>query len=78
MGLSPAKHMIYIEEYEKCGAPRLLDQHSLIWTILDRARYESNEMNICPGFCEEKACVSGLLGANAGSDLAQVAHRRPC
>ena len=31
MGLSPAKHMIYIEEYEKCGAPRLLDKHSPIW-----------------------------------------------
>ena len=74
MGLSPAKHMIYIEEYEKCGAPRLLDQAlTNLGPILIARGTDGQRNEYLPRILRgESVWCQGYSEPNAGSDLASL------
>jgi alkylation response protein AidB-like acyl-CoA dehydrogenase len=74
MGLSPAKHLIYIEEYEKCGAPRLLDQSlTNLGPILIARGDEAQRQRYLPSILAgDHVWCQGYSEPGAGSDLAGV------
>jgi alkylation response protein AidB-like acyl-CoA dehydrogenase len=74
MGLSPLKHMIYIEEYEKCGAPRLLDQAlTNLGPILIARGTPAQRAEYLPKILSgENVWVQGYSEPGAGSDLASL------
>lgn len=74
MGLSPAKHMIYIEEYERCGAPRLLDQAlTNLGPILIARGTDAQRAAYLPRILSgENVWCQGYSEPGAGSDLASL------
>jgi len=74
MGLSPAKHLIYYEEMERVGAPRLLD-HGInnVGSILIARGTEAQQKKYLPKVLSgEHIWCQGYSEPNAGSDLASL------
>lgn len=74
MGLSPAKQLIYLEEMENLGAPRLLDQGMINFgPLLIAHGTEAQKAEYLPKIisCEHIWC-QGYSEPNAGSDLASL------
>lgn len=74
MGLNPAKHLIYLEEMENQGAPRLLDQGIInLGPLIIAHGTEEQKASYLPKVisCEHIWC-QGYSEPNAGSDLASL------
>ena len=74
MALSPAKHLIYFEEMERVGAPRLLD-HGInnVGSILIAKGSEEQQRTYLPKVLSgEHIWCQGYSEPNAGSDLASL------
>lgn len=72
MGLSPSKHLIYYEEMERVGAPRLLD-HGInnVGSILIARGTDAQRAAYLPKILSgEHIWCQGYSEPNAGSDLA--------
>lgn len=74
MGLDPIKQLIYIEEYERAGAPRLLDQAlTNLGSILIARGTQSQREHYLPKILSgEHVWCQGYSEPNAGSDLASL------
>jgi alkylation response protein AidB-like acyl-CoA dehydrogenase len=74
MGLDPIKHLIYIEEYERSGAPMLLVQALInLGPILIARGSEEQRREYLPKILSgEHVWCQGYSEPNAGSDLASV------
>jgi alkylation response protein AidB-like acyl-CoA dehydrogenase len=74
MGLKPDKHLIYIEELERLGAPRLLDQAltNLGPILIARGTDEQRAKYLPKILSGENVWCQGYSEPNAGSDLASL------
>jgi len=74
MGLSPAKHLIYVEEMERAGAPRLLDQGlmNLGPVLITCGTPEQRAAYLPKILAGEHVWCQGYSEPNAGSDLASL------
>lgn len=72
MGLSPAKHLIYLEEYERLGCPRLVDQSlTNVGPILIARGNEAQRARYLPRILAgQDVWCQGYSEPGAGSDLA--------
>ncbi|CAM3770858.1 Isovaleryl-CoA dehydrogenase, mitochondrial [Pseudomonas reidholzensis] len=74
MGLSPAKHMIYVEEWGRLGCPRIPDHGiSLTGPLLIHHGSEAQKTEFLPKIISgEHIWCQGYSEPNAGSDLASL------
>jgi alkylation response protein AidB-like acyl-CoA dehydrogenase len=74
MGLSPAKHMIYVEEWGRLGCPRIPDHGiGLVGPLLIEHGTEAQKEYYLPRiFTGEHVWCQGYSEPNAGSDLASL------
>ena len=74
MGLSPAKHMIYVEEWGKLGCPRIPDHGiGLVGPLLIEHGDERQKAHYLPRILSgEDVWCQGYSEPNAGSDLASL------
>jgi len=74
MGLSPAKHLIYIEQMTKAGAPRLQDQGvmSVGPMLIQEGTREQQEEYLPKILSGEHLWCQGYSEPEAGSDLASL------
>lgn len=74
MGLSPAKHMIYVEEWGRLGCPRIPDHGiSLTGPLLIHHGSEVQKTEFLPKIISgEHIWCQGYSEPNAGSDLASL------
>jgi alkylation response protein AidB-like acyl-CoA dehydrogenase len=74
MGLSPAKHMIYVEEWGRLGCPRIPDHGiGLVGPLLIQYGTEVQKAHYLPRILSgEHVWCQGYSEPNAGSDLASL------
>ena len=74
MGLSPAKHMIYVEEWGRLGCPRIPDHGiGLVGPLLIQYGSEAQKAHYLPRILSgEHVWCQGYSEPNAGSDLASL------
>lgn len=74
MGLTPAKHMIYVEEWGRLGCPRIPDHGiSLTGPLLIHHGSEAQKAEFLPKIISgEHIWCQGYSEPNAGSDLASL------
>jgi alkylation response protein AidB-like acyl-CoA dehydrogenase len=74
MGLSPAKHMIYVEEWGRLGCPRIPDHGiGLVGPLLIQHGTEEQKAFYLPRILSgEHVWCQGYSEPNAGSDLASL------
>ncbi|SFT55653.1 acyl-CoA dehydrogenase family protein [Mesorhizobium sp. YR577] len=74
MGLSPAKHMIYVEEWGRLGCPRIPDHGiGLVGPLLIQYGTEEQKAVYLPRILSgEHVWCQGYSEPNAGSDLASL------
>lgn len=74
MGLSPAKFLIYVEELERSGAPRVMDQGLMnLGPVLIARGSEAQRRKFLPRILSgEHLWCQGYSEPNAGSDLASL------
>jgi hypothetical protein len=74
MGLSPAKHMIYVEEWGRLGCPRIPDHGiGLVGPLLIQYGTEEQKSAYLPRILSgEHVWCQGYSEPNAGSDLASL------
>lgn len=74
MGLSPAKHMIYVEEWGRLGCPRIPDHGiGLVGPLLIEHGTEAQKEYYLPRIISgEHVWCQGYSEPNAGSDLASL------
>lgn len=74
MGLSPAKHMIYVEEWGRLGCPRIPDHGiGLVGPLLIQYGAEKQKAHYLPRILTgEHVWCQGYSEPNAGSDLASL------
>lgn len=74
MGLNPAKHMIYVEEWGRLGCPRIPDHGiGLIGPLLIEHGTEEQKAHYLPRIISgEDVWCQGYSEPNAGSDLASL------
>jgi len=74
MGLSPAKHMIYVEEWGRLGCPRIPDHGiGLVGPLLIQHGTEVQKAHYLPRILSgEDVWCQGYSEPNAGSDLASL------
>lgn len=74
MGLTPAKHMIYVEEWAKAGCPRIPDHGiSLVGPLLLNYGTEAQKQYYLPRILSgEDIWCQGYSEPNSGSDLASL------
>ena len=74
MGLSPAKHMIYVEEWGRLGCPRIPDHGiGLVGPLLIQYGTEQQKAHYLPRIISgEHVWCQGYSEPNAGSDLASL------
>lgn len=74
MGLSPAKHMIYVEEWGRLGCPRIPDHGiGLVGPLLIQYGTEEQKAHYLPRIISgEDVWCQGYSEPNAGSDLASL------
>lgn len=74
MGLSPSKYLIYVEELERCGTPRVMDQGimNLGPVLIARGTQAQREKYLPKILSAEHLWCQGYSEPNAGSDLASV------
>jgi alkylation response protein AidB-like acyl-CoA dehydrogenase len=74
MGLSPAKHMIYVEEWGRLGCPRIPDHGiGLVGPLLIQYGTEAQKAHYLPRILSgEHVWCQGYSEPNAGSDLASL------
>ncbi len=74
MGLSPAKHMIYVEEWGRLGCPRIPDHGiGLVGPLLIQYGTEAQKTHYLPRILSgEHVWCQGYSEPNAGSDLASL------
>ncbi len=74
MGLSPAKHMIYVEEWGRLGCPRIPDHGiGLIGPLLIEHGTEDQKAHYLPRILSgDDVWCQGYSEPNAGSDLASL------
>ena len=74
MGLSPAKHMIYVEEWGRLGCPRIPDHGiGLVGPLLIQYGTEEQKAFYLPRILSgEHVWCQGYSEPNAGSDLASL------
>jgi alkylation response protein AidB-like acyl-CoA dehydrogenase len=74
MGLSPAKHMIYVEEWGRLGCPRIPDHGiGLVGPLLIQYGTEEQKAHYLPRILSgEDVWCQGYSEPNAGSDLASL------
>ncbi|RJG41233.1 acyl-CoA dehydrogenase family protein [Mesorhizobium sp. DCY119] len=74
MGLSPAKHMIYVEEWGRLGCPRIPDHGiGLVGPLLIQYGTEEQKSVYLPRILSgEHVWCQGYSEPNAGSDLASL------
>lgn len=74
MGLNPAKHMIYVEEWGRLGCPRIPDHGiGLIGPLLIEHGSEEQKAHYLPKILSgEHVWCQGYSEPNAGSDLASL------
>ena len=74
MGLSPAKHMIYVEEWGKLGCPRIPDHGiGLVGPLLIEHGNEEQKAHYLPRILSgADVWCQGYSEPNAGSDLASL------
>jgi len=72
MGLSPSKYLIYVEELELCGTPRVMDQGvmNLGPVLIARGTQAQREKYLPKIFSAEHLWCQGYSEPGAGSDLA--------
>lgn len=75
MALSPVKQLIYLEEYARSGAPRLLDQamNNLGPILIERGNDAQRRAYLPKILTGEHVWCQGYSEPNAGSDLANIA-----
>ncbi|MEI5676815.1 MULTISPECIES: acyl-CoA dehydrogenase family protein [unclassified Mesorhizobium] len=74
MGLSPAKHMIYVEEWGRLGCPRIPDHGiGLVGPLLIQYGTQEQKAHYLPRILSgEHVWCQGYSEPNAGSDLASL------
>ncbi|OYU47539.1 MAG: acyl-CoA dehydrogenase [Rhizobiales bacterium PAR1] len=74
MGLSPAKHIIYVEEWGRLGCPRIPDHGTgLVGPLLIRYGTEEQKAHYLPRILTgDHVWCQGYSEPNAGSDLASL------
>jgi alkylation response protein AidB-like acyl-CoA dehydrogenase len=74
MGLSPSKVLIYLEELERCGTPRVMDQGlmNLGPVLIARGTDEQRQRFLPKILSGEHLWCQGYSEPNAGSDLASL------
>lgn len=74
MGLSPAKHMIYVEEWGRLGCPRIPDHGiGLVGPLLIEHGTDEQKAHFLPRIISgEHVWCQGYSEPNAGSDLASL------
>jgi alkylation response protein AidB-like acyl-CoA dehydrogenase len=74
MGLTASKHLVFIEEMERCGAPRLPDQGMMnLGPVLIACGTEAQRREYLPKILSgEHIWCQGYSEPNAGSDLASL------
>jgi alkylation response protein AidB-like acyl-CoA dehydrogenase len=74
MGLTPAKHMIYVEEWGRLGCPRIPDHGiGLVGPLLIEHGTEAQKAEYLPKILSgEHVWCQGYSEPNAGSDLASL------
>lgn len=74
MGLGPAKHMIYVEEWGRLGCPRIPDHGiGLVGPLLIEHGTEAQKAHYLPRILSgEHVWCQGYSEPNAGSDLASL------
>jgi alkylation response protein AidB-like acyl-CoA dehydrogenase len=74
MGLSPAKHMIYVEEWGRLGCPRIPDHGiGLVGPLLIQYGTSAQKAHYLPRILSgEHVWCQGYSEPNAGSDLASL------
>lgn len=74
MGLGPAKHMIYVEEWGRLGCPRIPDHGiGLVGPLLIEHGTEAQKKHYLPRILSgEHVWCQGYSEPNAGSDLASL------
>ncbi|MCB2039958.1 MAG: acyl-CoA dehydrogenase family protein [Rhodoferax sp.] len=74
MGLSPSKYLIYVEELEACGTPRVMDQGimNLGPVLIARGTQAQREKYLPKILSAEHLWCQGYSEPNAGSDLASL------
>lgn len=74
MGLSPAKHMIYVEEWGRLGCPRIPDHGiGLVGPLLIQYGTQAQKAHYLPRILSgEHVWCQGYSEPNAGSDLASL------
>lgn len=74
MGLSPSKYLIYVEELEKCGTPRVMDQGimNLGPVLIARGSQAQREKYLPRILSAEHLWCQGYSEPGAGSDLASL------
>ena len=74
MGLSPAKHMIYVEEWGRLGCPRIPDHGiGLVGPLLIQYGTQAQKVHYLPRILSgEHVWCQGYSEPNAGSDLASL------
>ena len=74
MGLSPAKHMIYVEEWGRLGCPRIPDHGiGLVGPLLIQYGTDAQKAHYLPRILSgEHVWCQGYSEPNAGSDLASL------
>ena len=74
MGLSPSKFLVYVEELERCGAPRVMDQGLMnLGPVLIARGSEAQRRKFLPKILSgEHLWCQGYSEPNAGSDLASL------
>ncbi|MBN9410038.1 MAG: acyl-CoA dehydrogenase family protein [Burkholderiales bacterium] len=72
MGLSPSKYLIYVEELERCGTPRVMDQGimNLGPVLIARGSQAQREKYLPKILSAEHLWCQGYSEPGAGSDLA--------
>lgn len=74
MGLSPSKYLIYVEELEQCGTPRVMDQGvmNLGPVLIARGTQAQREKYLPKILSAEHLWCQGYSEPGAGSDLASL------
>jgi alkylation response protein AidB-like acyl-CoA dehydrogenase len=74
MGLSPAKHMVYVEEWGRLGCPRIPDHGiGLVGPLLVQYGTQEQKAHYLPRILSgEHVWCQGYSEPNAGSDLASL------